>query len=58
MEYHSDFDGFSDDDGTQPGLYSDLSHIATSTLKYLNYTTDYVWDWKIEEAFRETYQNW
>ncbi|KAH7090748.1 hypothetical protein FB567DRAFT_546909 [Paraphoma chrysanthemicola] len=54
----SDYDDFSDGEGYNPGLYSDLWQIRNSTLKYLNYTTDYVRGWGLEEAFREIYQNW
>ncbi|KAH7075389.1 hypothetical protein BKA63DRAFT_511401 [Paraphoma chrysanthemicola] len=54
----SDYDDFSDGEGYNPGLCSDLSQIRNSTLKYLNYTTDYVRGWGLEEAFREIYQNW
>jgi hypothetical protein len=54
----SDYDGFSDGEYSNPGLHTGLKNIPNSTLKYLNYTTSYVRNWGIDEAFRETYQNW
>jgi hypothetical protein len=54
----SDCDDYSDGEGVHPGLYTDLSHIPNSTLKYLNYTLNYVGNWGLDEALRETYQNW
>jgi hypothetical protein len=54
----SDDDDFSDGESYNPGLYTSLNQIQNSALKYLNYTTDYVRNWGIDEAYRETYQNW
>jgi hypothetical protein len=54
----SDYDDFSDDEGTILDINTELQHIGKSTLKYLNYTTSYVRTWGLDEAFRESYQNW
>lgn len=39
-------------------LDADLSSIAVSTLKQLNFARDYIPTWDLNEAFREMYQNW
>ena len=57
-QYFSDSDEFSEDDHYNPGLDTDLQDIGNSTLKYLNYTIDYVWEWRRPEGYREIYQNW
>lgn len=57
--YDSDGSDYPINDGYNfPGLDADLEDIQNSTLKYLNYTTDYVRHWGLDEGFRETYQNW
>jgi len=58
MDDYGDLDDFDDVKSTQHGADSDLSQIGKSTLKYLNYTKNYVKGWGLKEAFRETYQNW
>jgi hypothetical protein len=54
----SDDEESSDEEYGNIGLDADLASIGNSTLKYLNYTKNYVRNWGIDEAFRETYQNW
>lgn len=53
----SDSDGhFEDNDALE--LDVNLSSITNSTLKYLNYSDEYIPNWGLDEAFRELYQNW
>jgi hypothetical protein len=54
----SDYEDFSGEECHNLGLETNFTSIGTSALKYLNYTTGYVRNWGIDEAFRETYQNW
>jgi hypothetical protein len=54
----SDYEDVADYDGTTIDLDASLDHIRKSTLKYLNYTTEYVRNWGLDEGFRESYQNW
>ncbi|KAF2131165.1 hypothetical protein P153DRAFT_395549 [Dothidotthia symphoricarpi CBS 119687] len=57
-DYYSDSSELGDDDDTRPSLLTKLADIPNRTIKYLNYTTNYVPTWGGEEAFRESYQNW
>lgn len=50
----SDDEDPSGDDYDNIGLEASLASIGNSTLKYLNYTKNYVRNWGIDEAFRET----
>jgi hypothetical protein len=62
MDQNSDYDDFSGAEGLGPGLNPGLNvtlkDLPNSTLKFLNYATSYVRKWRLDEAFRETYQNW
>lgn len=57
VHWDSESDDFSDYEDYRLDLDANLCDIKKSALKYLNYTTDYVRKWNIDEGFRETYQN-